>query len=70
MDRHELRKVQRQHVEEWVRVLDRLHPQLTQAECRILAHAALNLVSDLGRYTRFDRAADRRVAGLALTVLK
>jgi AcrR family transcriptional regulator len=70
-DRHELRRAQRLHVEEWVRIVNGLRPELSTAEARILAHAALNLISDLGRHLRFSRAAglDRVVAGLALTVL-
>lgn len=70
-DRHELRKAQRLHVEEWVRILDRLRPDLSTAECRIQVHSALNLITDLGRHLRFDRTGglDGVVAGLALIAL-
>jgi AcrR family transcriptional regulator len=71
-DRHELRKVQRLHVEEWVRLLCRLRPELPIAEARLLVHAALNVVTDLSRWVRFDRRSgmDRHLERLAITVLK
>ncbi|WP_430786817.1 TetR/AcrR family transcriptional regulator [Actinoplanes sp. G11-F43] len=70
-DRHELRKVQRLHVEEWVRLLGRLRPELAVPEARILVHAALNLVTDLSRLVRFDRRSgmDRHLTRLMSTVL-
>jgi AcrR family transcriptional regulator len=70
-DRHELRKVQRLHVEEWVRLLLFLRPELTASEARVLTHAALNLVTDLSRWVRFDRrsAMDHHLARLMQTVL-
>ncbi|MBW6436301.1 TetR/AcrR family transcriptional regulator [Actinoplanes hulinensis] len=71
-DRHELRKVQRLHVEEWVRLLGRLRPGLPVPEARVLVHAGLNLVTDLSRLVRFDRRSgmDRHLVRLALTVLR
>ena len=70
-DRHELRRAQRSHVEEWVRVLGLHQPGLAGADCRVLAHGALNLIVDLGRAVRFDErgGADRIVAALALDLL-
>ena len=70
-DRHELRKAQRLHVEEWVRLLGELRPDLTAAECRVLSHAGLTLIADLARRARFDRTAgaDDAVAHLALSAL-
>ena len=70
-DRHELRRAQRSHVEEWVRVLGLQRPDLAGADCRVLAHAALNLIVDLGRAMRYDDrgGADRMVASLALDLL-
>lgn len=66
-DRHQLRKTQRLHVEEWVRLLVAARPGLPAAEARILVHAALNLVTDLGRAARFVRGAqtEERIATLA-----
>ncbi|MEU4692250.1 TetR family transcriptional regulator [Actinoplanes sp. NPDC023714] len=71
-DRHELRKVQRLHVEEWVRLLGRLRPELPAAEARLLVHAALNVVTDLSRWVRFDRRSgmDRHLVRLCMAVLK
>jgi hypothetical protein len=70
-DRHELRKVQRLHVEEWVRLLTQVRPGLPAADARVLVHAAINLVTDLGRALRFTQAggADAFVVRLALTAL-
>jgi AcrR family transcriptional regulator len=70
-DRHELRKAQRLQVEEWVDILHGARPDLDAADCRIVVHAALNLVTDLGRHARYDRSDgfDRVVARLALTVI-
>ncbi|MEV0714957.1 TetR/AcrR family transcriptional regulator [Asanoa sp. NPDC050611] len=70
-DRHELRRAQRAHVEEWVRVLNLRRPAMSTADCRVLAHGALNLIVDLGNSVAFDRGAgiDRVVAGLAHDLL-
>ncbi|WP_238014451.1 TetR family transcriptional regulator [Dactylosporangium sp. AC04546] len=70
-DRHELRKVQRLHVEEWVRLLVQTRPELPPAEARVLVHAAINLVTDLGRAVRFTRSggAPAFVTRLALVAL-
>lgn len=70
-DRHELRKVQRLHVEEWVRLLTQVRPDLPAAEARVLVHAAINLVTDLGRAVRYAQTggAAGSVAGLARTAL-
>jgi AcrR family transcriptional regulator len=69
-DRHELRKAQRLQVEEWVRLLAARRPELPTAEARVLVHAALNLVTDLARLSRFDRGRERVVADLAVTTLR
>jgi AcrR family transcriptional regulator len=70
-DRHELRKVQRLHVEEWVRLLGSVRPDLPTPEVRVLVHAAINLVTDLSRWVRFDRRTgmDRHLVRLMHTVL-
>ncbi|GIF21632.1 AcrR family transcriptional regulator [Actinoplanes tereljensis] len=70
-DRHELRKVQRLHVEEWVRLLGAVRPDLPTPEVRVLVHAAINLVTDLSRWVRFDRGTgmDRHLVRLMTTVL-
>jgi AcrR family transcriptional regulator len=71
-DRHELRKAQRLQVEEWVRLLVTHRPELPAAEARVLVHAALNLVTDLARLTRFERGRgnERMVADLAVAALR
>jgi AcrR family transcriptional regulator len=70
-DRHELRKVQRLHVEEWVRLLGAVRPDLPTPEARLLVHAALNAVTDLSRWVRFDRRTgmDQHLVRLVRTVL-
>jgi AcrR family transcriptional regulator len=70
-DRHELRKVQRLHVEEWVRLLGAVRPELPTPEVRVLVHAAINLVTDLSRWVHFDRRSgmDRHLVRLMHTVL-
>lgn len=68
-DRHELRKAQRMHVEEWVRLLIEVRPVLTPTAARILVHTALNVIVDLGRRD-LAPTSDRVVATLARTVLR
>lgn len=70
-DRHQLRGAQRAHVEEWVRLVRAVRPDLPPADARVLVHAALNVVTDVGRLGRFDRTAgyDSQTARLALAVL-
>jgi AcrR family transcriptional regulator len=70
-DRHELRKVQRLHVEEWVHLLGQVRPDLPVNDARVLVHAALSLVTDIGRLGSYDRTRgfDAQTAGLAMVVL-
>jgi AcrR family transcriptional regulator len=70
-DRHDLRKTQRMHVEEWVRLLTAVRTGLPSAEARLLVHAAFTLVSDQGRAVRFTPGvgAEQEIARLAATVL-
>ncbi len=44
-DRHEVRRLQREYVELWVGVLERLAPAASQAELRVRAHAAFGLIN-------------------------
>ncbi|WP_280475539.1 TetR/AcrR family transcriptional regulator [Nocardia asiatica] len=48
-DRVVLRNIQRLSVAEWVRLLVAVRPELSEAQARILVHAAFGLVVDLGR---------------------
>ncbi|MBQ1043324.1 TetR/AcrR family transcriptional regulator [Micromonospora sp. C72] len=70
-DRHQLRGAQRAHVEEWVRLVRAVRPELPAGDARVLVHAALNVVTDVGRIGRFDRTEgyDTRTARLALAAL-
>lgn len=70
-DRHQLRGAQRLHVEEWVRLAGTVRPELAAADSRVLVHAALNVVTDVGRLGRFDRTSgyETQTAGLALAAL-
>jgi AcrR family transcriptional regulator len=64
-DRHELRKAQRLHVEEWVGLLRQLAPDPDGVGARLRVHAALSVVYDL-HLARADRGV---VTALALAVL-
>jgi hypothetical protein len=70
-DRHELRKVQRLNVEEWVRLLTGVRAGLPAGEARLLVHAGFTLVSDQGRAVRFTReaGAEAEISRLAATLL-
>jgi AcrR family transcriptional regulator len=43
--RRQIRRLQRLYVEEWVQVLDRVRPDLSAPEARVLAHAAFGLMN-------------------------
>ena len=43
--RREIRRLQRLYVEEWVRTLTQLRPELNAGEARVLAHAAFGLMN-------------------------
>ncbi|WP_040798701.1 TetR/AcrR family transcriptional regulator [Nocardia higoensis] len=49
-DRTLLRNIQRLNVEEWAKLLVRTRPELSPAEARVLVHAALAQVVDLGQW--------------------
>ncbi|MEV0609537.1 TetR family transcriptional regulator [Polymorphospora rubra] len=72
VDRHQLRGAQRSHVEEWVRLVGTVRPDLSVADARVLVHAVLNVITDIGRLGRFDRTSgyDAQTARLALAVLQ
>ena len=44
-DRHRVRALQREYVELWVQVLQRVHPAVDEAQLRIRAHATFGLVN-------------------------
>ncbi len=49
-DRTVLRNIQRLNVEEWAKLVVEIRPELTSAEARVLVHAALALVVDIGQW--------------------
>lgn len=67
--RREIRRLQRQYVEEWVQVLTVLRKELTAAQARVLAHAAFGLMNSTpflgGEVERSQRATLLRHATLA-----
>lgn len=67
--RREIRKLQRQYVEVWVRVIAAVRPKLAAAEARLLAHAAFGLMNSTpfigGDGDRPRRAALLRASALA-----
>jgi AcrR family transcriptional regulator len=67
--RRQIRKLQRLYVEEWVRALTAVRPELTAAEARVLAHAAFGLMNSTpflgGEVDRARRAELLRAATAA-----
>ncbi len=67
--RRQIRRLQRLYVEEWVGVLTALHPRLSAAEARVLAHSAFGLMNSTpflgGEVDRERRAVLLRAATLA-----
>ncbi|MEU2031455.1 TetR/AcrR family transcriptional regulator [Nocardia amamiensis] len=70
-ERTVLRNIQRLNVEEWAKLLGAARPELSAAESRLLVHAALALVVDLGeRFGSHDPACARlRVVRLMQVIL-
>ncbi|WP_328406495.1 TetR/AcrR family transcriptional regulator [Nocardia sp. NBC_00403] len=66
-----LRNIQRLNVEEWAKLLAAVRPELTAAEARLLVHAALALVVDLGQWLGPDNpvCSRRRVIHLMQIIL-
>lgn len=69
--RREIRRLQRLYVEEWVDVLLKLRPELSEAEARVLAHAAFGLMNstpfqaaDLDRPRRAELLRSSALAAL------
>ena len=53
-ERAALRRLQRGYVAEWIRLVGAANPDLTPAEARVVAHAALTLATDLARTGRLN----------------
>jgi AcrR family transcriptional regulator len=70
--RHEIRRLQRLYVEQWVNVLTVLRPELSDGEARVLAHAAFGLMNstpflggDVNRQRRSDLLRAATLAALS-----
>ncbi|MFC6151903.1 MULTISPECIES: TetR/AcrR family transcriptional regulator [Mumia] len=70
-DQSKLRGLQREHVALWEHLLVATRPGLDPVEARFLVHAAIGVVTDLGRRVRWrdDPATQERVHGLVLLAL-
>ncbi len=70
--KRQVRKAQRQYVEIWVDVLRKLHPDLGEAEARLMAHATFGLLNSTahslkpGAVTESSRAVLRAMTIAAL----
>jgi AcrR family transcriptional regulator len=67
--RRQIRRLQRTYVEEWVRTLIALRPELSAGEARVLAHATFGLMNSTpflgGEVDRHRRAELLRASALA-----
>jgi AcrR family transcriptional regulator len=70
--RRQIRRLQRLYVEEWVRTLEAVRPELTDAQARVLAHAAFGLMNSTpfltGEVNRTQRAALLRRAAMGALI--
>ncbi|MGV0801454.1 TetR family transcriptional regulator, partial [Mycolicibacterium elephantis] len=55
-DQKILRNMQRATVESWVDLVVAVRPEWTPGQARFAVHAAMSLVIDLGRLTRYDNS--------------
>jgi AcrR family transcriptional regulator len=58
VDEQLLRSVQRTTIDSWMRLLASARPELTPTQARILVHAAMALVVDVGRLVQYEHPAD------------
>ena len=58
VDEQLLRSVQRTTIDSWMRLLTSARPELTPTQARILVHAAMALVVDVGRLVQYEHPAD------------
>jgi hypothetical protein len=59
-DQNILRNLQRATVELWVEQVVAVRPDWTPGQARFAVHAAMSLVIDLGRLTRYENSAQAR----------
>jgi AcrR family transcriptional regulator len=57
-DRHRIRRVQHQYIDDWVKLLRRLHPQWTRTEARIRVQASQMLINDFATAPHLRSRAD------------
>ena len=58
VDQELLRSVQRSTIDAWMRLLAAARPALTETQARVLVHAAMALVVDVGRLVHYQNSAD------------
>jgi AcrR family transcriptional regulator len=58
VDEQLLRSVQRTTIDSWMRLLTSARPELTSTQARIVVHAAMALVVDVGRLVHYEHPAD------------
>jgi AcrR family transcriptional regulator len=58
VDQELLRAVQRSTIDAWMRLLAAARPALTETQARILVHAAMALVVDVGRLVHYEDPGD------------
>ncbi len=65
-DRHDVRRLQREYVELWIGVLERLHPERSESDLRVRAHACFGLINSTPHSLRGVRGtpADRTVRSI------
>ncbi|HXO55134.1 MAG TPA: TetR/AcrR family transcriptional regulator [Mycobacterium sp.] len=58
VDQELLRGVQRSTIDAWMRLLAAARPALTETQARVLVHAAMALVVDVGRLVHYENSTD------------
>jgi len=58
VDEQLLRSVQRTTIDSWMRLLTSVRSELTSTQARIMVHAAMALVVDVGRLVHYEHPAD------------
>ncbi|TDN93037.1 TetR/AcrR family transcriptional regulator [Microbacterium sp. BK668] len=74
-DRSRVRRLQREYVELWMAVLERLHPDRAESDLRVRAHACFGLINSTphsmrgARQTASDRAVRPVLESMAIAAL-
>ena len=56
-DRHTVRRLQREYVEQWIGILSRVHPERSESDLRVRAHACFGLINSTPHSSRGLRGA-------------